>query len=145
MITLIASVVGFLGSIIPEVIKIVKLHKEQNYQLSVLDKQIELKKTESEFSSTKSVEHSIAENCETANHIKPMYDAMDTFNSTVRPVIAYGFFIIYLLIKYAQYMSLEIHNITACSMEVLWMEDDKAAFASIISFYFGQRMFKNKK
>lgn len=147
MITLIASIVGFIGSVIPEIIKIFKLHKEQNYQLSILDKQIELKKTELECSqnSTTKISDVLADFETTYQTPVNNNDTMDILNSTVRPIIAYGFFAIYIMVKYAQYISLEMHNITSCTTEVLWAEDDKAAFASIISFYFGQRMFKVKK
>ena len=56
---------------------------------------------------------------------------VDALNGTVRPVIAYSFFILYAAVKIMHY--------SADLPWLLWTEDDQAIFAGIISFYFGQR------
>jgi hypothetical protein len=56
---------------------------------------------------------------------------VDALNGTVRPVIAYSFFILYALVKGMQF--------SAGLPWLLWTEEDQAIFAGIISFYFGQR------
>lgn len=61
-----------------------------------------------------------------ATHI-PWVDAL---NGTVRPVLAYAFFFLYVFVKFQQAMHTPWQ---------IWEEDDKAIFAGIISFYFGQR------
>ena len=56
---------------------------------------------------------------------------VDALNGTVRPVIAYSFFILYALVKVMQF--------SADLPWLLWTAEDQAIFAGIISFYFGQR------
>ncbi len=56
---------------------------------------------------------------------------VDVLNGTVRPVIAYSFFILYAVIKAMQF--------SADLPWLLWTVEDQAIFAGIISFYFGQR------
>jgi hypothetical protein len=56
---------------------------------------------------------------------------VDALNGTVRPVIAYSFFILYASVK--------IMHFSADLPWLLWSEEDQAIFAGIISFYFGQR------
>ena len=64
---------------------------------------------------------------------------MDALNGSVRPVLAYSFFFIYTYIKFLQYnliiISIDINDV----FHILWSLEDQAIFASIISFYFGQR------
>lgn len=55
---------------------------------------------------------------------------VDALNGTVRPVIAYAFFGLYVFVKIQQ------ANHTPW---LIWGESDEAIFAGIISFYFGQR------
>jgi hypothetical protein len=55
---------------------------------------------------------------------------VDALNGTVRPVIAYAFFVLYAYVKYEQ---------ISHTPWLMWTEDDQAIFAGIISFYFGQR------
>ncbi|MBL0320122.1 MAG: hypothetical protein IPP74_12675 [Alphaproteobacteria bacterium] len=56
---------------------------------------------------------------------------VDALNGTVRPVIAYSFFILYAAVKVMQF--------SADMPWLLWTAEDQAIFAGIISFYFGQR------
>ncbi|MBN8531560.1 MAG: hypothetical protein J0L97_06855 [Alphaproteobacteria bacterium] len=56
---------------------------------------------------------------------------VDALNGTVRPVIAYAFFLLYAVVKAMQF--------SADLPWLLWTEEDQAIFAGIISFYFGQR------
>jgi hypothetical protein len=60
-------------------------------------------------------------------------------NATVRPVLAYSFFGLYTFIKYKQFAYLNAEDNIQYFVEYLWTIDDKAIFAGIISFYFGQR------
>jgi cellulose synthase/poly-beta-1,6-N-acetylglucosamine synthase-like glycosyltransferase len=66
---------------------------------------------------------------------------VDALNGTVRPVIAYAFFILYALVKLLSYAAVANSNVVPFVVlhDTLWTEDDAAIFAGIISFYFGQR------
>ncbi|MBL0319353.1 MAG: hypothetical protein IPP74_08720 [Alphaproteobacteria bacterium] len=56
---------------------------------------------------------------------------VDALNGTVRPVIAYSFFILYATVK--------VMHFSTNLPWLLWTEEDQAIFSGIISFYFGQR------
>jgi hypothetical protein len=64
---------------------------------------------------------------------------IDALNASVRPVLAYSFFALYASVKYFQFQML--HHVIDLNalMQIIWTEDDRAIFAGIISFYFGQR------
>ena len=142
MITLLASITGFIISIIPEILKIVKNQNDRKHELNVLDRKIENSKLGhasiiEEIGSSKE----ISEHNTLYSTYKSGVEWVDALNASVRPVLAYSFFIMYAGVKYIQFKSIQTTAILVEYLEVLWNIDDQAIFAGIISFYFGQRMF----
>lgn len=143
MITLFASIAGFITSIIPELIRFFKDRQDKKHELEILNMQIkyslELKNREIE-------EINLIKDIESQNILYSTYNIginwVDALNGLVRPVLAYSFFLMYAWVKYAQYQYLISNNILIDSLEIIWDVDDQAIFAGIISFYFGQRGFK---
>jgi hypothetical protein len=131
MITILASLLGFISSMFPSFVKLWQDKEDKKHELSILELQIEADK------------HKIRSKLEAINAYhdieasKALYKTyhtgvswVDAFNGTVRPVVAYGFFFLYASVK--------------CMTTFSWAEEDQAIFASVISFYFGQRgLYKN--
>ena len=140
MITLLASLAGFISSLIPEIVKYFNDKNDKNHELRILEYQVKLKKQKFE-NNLDEVEVS-ASNAQ----IQALYKTyktgvywVDALNGSVRPVLAYSFFFIYTYIKFLQYnliiISIDINDV----FHILWSLEDQAIFSSIISFYFGQR------
>lgn len=140
MITLLGSLLGFLGAAFPEAIKIYRSRMDKYHELAILDRQMELQKLG--LSQRLEAIHSAADIKETQALYRTYQTGIiwiDALNGTVRPVLAYAFFALYAYVKYMQ----AIHT-----PWLLWEEDDKVIFAGIISFYYGQRAmqrYHNKK
>jgi len=140
MITILASLVGFISSLIPEILKFFLDKNDKKHELEILDHQIKLKNT---GHSTKLEEilamNALSESQSIYKTYKTGICWVDALNGTVRPVLAYSFFGIYAFIKFLQYkiiaVSINVNDIA----NILWSVDDQAIFAGIISFYFGQR------
>ncbi|PJF37983.1 MAG: hypothetical protein CUN55_19315 [Phototrophicales bacterium] len=64
---------------------------------------------------------------------------VDSLNGTVRPVLAYAFFLLYTSVKWAQISMLLDTTTLQEAIPLVWQMEDQAIFAGIISFYFGQR------
>lgn len=66
---------------------------------------------------------------------------VDALNGTVRPVLAYAFFLVFALNKaYLAYSFVPNPALPWITLaQVLWTPEDSVIFASIISFYFGSR------
>lgn len=144
MITLLASLVGFVSSILPEIIKYFKDINDKRHELAILDKQIEYSKnantrTLEEIHVTQDI-HEQASLYSTFKSDSPWVDAL---NASVRPILAYSFFLMYLSVKYMQYKAISTAAHVIDYLEVIWNIDDQAIFAGIISFYFGQRTFRH--
>lgn len=141
MITLLASIAGFISSIFPELIKLSRDKYDKQHELAILDRQIEITKNKM---NDRLEEIYMAKDLMETSSLYSTYKSgiswVDALNATVRPVLAYSFFGLYCLIKYTQYHSIDFsapHLFT----EIIWNIDDQAIFAGIISFYFGQRTF----
>ena len=144
MITLLASIAGFITSIIPELIKYYQDINDKKHELNILEKQInsatindQNNLAEIQISQDNLIQASLHSNCKT--DIK----WIDSLNGSVRPVLAYCFFLLYVIIKYFQYLAIMAEQVLIEYIEIIWNVNDQAIFASIISFYYGHRTFRN--
>ncbi len=145
MITLLASIAGFITSIIPEFFKFLMDKSDKKHELEIMDRQIELQK--------QTIDAKLQEirGCVDIAETKALYTTFksgifwtDALNASVRPVLAYCFFLLYGAIKYLQFKSIATVGNELEIIEILWTVDDQAIFAGIISFYFGQRAMRRR-
>lgn len=146
MITLLASIAGFVTSIIPEIIKLHRDKQDKIHELEIMDRQIKFQNQ----NHNKAIEEIIL----TSNLLEKVslystYNTgiiwVDALNGTVRPMLAYSFFVMYVGIKIMQYIYISNHGNFIDHINIIWNIDDQAIFAGIVSFYFGQRGFKKNK
>lgn len=143
MITLLASLTGFISSVIPEVLKLFKDKNDKEHELKLVTMQMNFAK----MKHSQRLEE-IRINADSTEQIA-LYKTyrtgiiwIDALNGTVRPIMAYSFFSLYSFLKYTQYKILSsISENMIPYMDIIWSTDDQAIFAGIISFYFGQRTF----
>ncbi|MDP5083415.1 MAG: hypothetical protein NWP61_04150 [Rickettsiaceae bacterium] len=143
MITLLASIAGFISSIIPEIIKYFKDINDKKHELNILDKQIEYNATNAARSLEEiHISRDILENASLYSTYQTHIKWVDSLNGTVRPILAYSFFLMYMSVKYIQYQAISASAHVIEHLEIIWNIDDQAIFAGIISFYYGQRTFR---
>ncbi len=141
MFTLLGALLGFLGSAFPECLRFFREREDRSHELAVLQLQLQ----QQAQSSTAHLEEIRTTNA--LQEMQALYQTwhtgvswVDALNGTVRPVIAYAFFLLYALLKMLSYTCLDTsHMPYALVYTTLWTEEDGAIFAGIISFYFGQR------
>jgi len=142
LITLFASIVGFISSIMPDILRSFQDRRDKQHQLNIIEQQIHAydKGVTTDFEAYK-----IKSDNEEAKNLYSTYKSgvrwVDTINASVRPVLAYAFFSLYAYIKFRQFKLLRYSEDISVYIEQLWTVDDQAIFAGIISFYFGQRAF----
>ena len=135
MITLLGSLLGFGTSFLPEVLNYFKTNQEHKHnmemmtrrselQLEVMDKQAEIKETEGLYK----------------------HDSMDAggfinaLRGSVRPVITYVFFGLFVAIKVTALIALmNSGNDLGRSLSLIWDDNTSGLFAAIMSFWFGGR------
>ena len=142
MITLLGSLLGFGTSFLPEVLNYFRAGQEHKHnlermslemdmmtkrnelKLNIIDKQAEIKETEG----------------------LDKHDSMDAggfinaLRGSVRPVITYVFFGLFVAIKVTALISLmDAGNDLGRSLSLIWDDATSGLFAAIISFWFGGR------
>ena len=142
MITLLGSLLGFGTSFLPEILNYFKagqdhkhnlermslemdmMTKRNELKLNIIDKQAEIKETEGLYK----------------------HDSMDAggfinaLRGSVRPVITYVFFGLFVAIKVTALISLmDAGNDLGRSLSLIWDDSTSGLFAAIISFWFGGR------
>jgi hypothetical protein len=140
MVTLIGSIIGFISATFPDLIKLWRDASGRKHELTILRMQME--------QATQGQTQRLAEiraqgDIDESKTLYTTYYSgirwVDALNGTVRPVLAYSFFLIYFIVKFMQFAIFDASNPLPWHMEMLWGEEDQAIFAGIISFYFGQR------
>lgn len=131
MVTFFGALLGFLGAAFPEAMKIYRDQMDKRHELEILDRQMEQQR-QGHLHRLEAIgaEADIAESKAIYKTYHTGIHWVDALNGTVRPMLAYAFFLLYAYVKITQ----AIHT-----PWLLWDEDDKAIFAGIISFYYGQR------
>ena len=142
MITLLGSLLGFGTSFLPEVLNYFRAGQEHKHnlermslemdmmtkrnelKLNIIDKQAEIKETEGLYK----------------------HDSMDAggfinaLRGSVRPVITYVFFGLFVAIKVTALISLmDAGNDLGRSLSLIWDDATSGLFSAIISFWFGGR------
>ena len=145
MITLLASIAGFITSTIPEIFKFFSDRNDKKHELEIMDRQIAWQR---ERISTRLEEISgytdVAETKALYSTFKSGICWIDALNASIRPMLAYSFFALYVAIKYLQFKMLSMAHDHMDIINTLWSVDDQAIFAGIISFYFGQRAMRKR-
>ncbi|MCP5369220.1 MAG: hypothetical protein H6909_00800 [Rickettsiaceae bacterium] len=143
MITLLASMAGFISSIIPEIIKYFKDINDKKHELNIFDKQIKYNRIGVKNSLEEiKLSQDMLEQAALYNTYNTNIKWIDALNGSVRPVLAYSFFMMYIGVKYLQYKALSTSSHLIEYIDIIWSIDDQAIFAGIISFYYGQRTFR---
>ena len=143
MMTIIGSLVGFGTRFLPEVLNYFKRGQEQKYELQRMQMEMELMAKRSELNIAELDKE--AEIKETEGLYK--HDNVDAggfinaLRGSVRPIITYAFFGLFVAIKVTALLSLL--NQTGVSLNIaldtIWDDQTAGLFAAIMSFWFGNR------
>ena len=149
MLTAISAVVGFIGSIAPQILKFYQQREDRKHELAIMDKQMEASKIAGEQHLQEvNVNADVSESLAIYKAAEPKIvgikwvDALlELSNSLMRPTVVYMYFWCYLVIKYATYTMLMQPGVTSWTQAVLllWTDFDQAMFGGIMGFLFGNR------
>ncbi len=163
MLSLLGALMGFLTSALPELLELLQDRRDKKHELEMLTKQaeiarerdVELARIEAQsirFQSDAEYDIKLASALNAQSKIlnerdKPTGDKfLDRLRGAVRPVITYWWMLLYSGVKVA----ILIHVFTTPDIEfmkamsLVWSEEDAAVFASIIAFWFGQKMMQKR-
>lgn len=150
MITLLGSLLGFLGSLVPDIFKFFQDKQDHTHELALFDRQMHLLRYK-HLSRLRE-----AEIIEDAAESKSLYvharatgvKWVDALSGTVRPIITYTFFLLYAIVKGA-HLSILLNLPQGISwpqaLLSVWHEEDQALFAAVMAFWFGHRALRKTR
>ena len=161
MIALISTLAVFVSSLIPECLKLFRDSRDRAHEVTLLRLQIEYDRERlaavtadsnaARLSQLQAIEiqAASAEQVTLNERLKDNLTGIhwvDALAGSVRPVITYAFFMLYFLIKAAQFVLLldpampwQEAMTAPQALASLWTEEDIAIFSAVIAFWFGQR------
>ena len=148
MLSLLGSLLGFGTSFLPKVMDYFQDRSDKAHELQVMEVQIRQQK---ELASQKlemvNVEADIREVEALQKSMQPTGVAwVDGLRGSVRPVITYAFFGLFVFVEVSAYLSLTAAGVSGLdAVNAVWDEDTKALFAAVIAFWFGGRAINRGK
>lgn len=168
MIALLSALLGFISSAVPDFIKLFRDGKDRAHEITLLKLQMDYDREKLAVSANESgqarlqqlqaielqtdTQHQAILNMRVKESLTGIH-WVDALAGSVRPTITYAFFVLYVLVKCAQFSILLSpslpwqNNLTVAQALVsLWTEEDVAIFSAIMAFWFGSRaLMKVKK
>lgn len=142
MLSLLGSLLGFGTSFLPKVMDFFQDKQDKKHELAVMEVQIRQQK---ELASQKleaiNVEADIREIESLHKSMQPTgVKWIDGLRGSVRPVITYAFFGLFIFVEVSAYLSLTAAGVSGLdAVNAVWDEETKALFAAVIAFWFGGR------
>jgi hypothetical protein len=150
MIALLGSVLGFLGSFIPDILKYFKAKQDNKHELEVLKLQMEAQKqlhterleeinAQADISESKALYESAKIE---PTGVKWADAVLALYNGSVRPSITYLFTGLYCTVKMAQVWSM-VHVSGTTFLDAVkytYTDVDMSCLMLVLSYWFGQRM-----
>jgi len=148
MLSLLGSLLGFGTSFLPKVMDYFQDRSDKKHELQVMEVQIRQQK---ELASQKlemvNVEADIREIEALQKSMQPTgVRWVDGLRGSVRPVITYAFFLLFVFVEVSAYLALTASGVSGLdALNAVWDEDTKALFAAVIAFWFGGRAISRGK
>lgn len=144
ILTLLSPFLGILGSLLPAIVDIFKRKMELKYEIELTKVQIEAGLQNAQVQLD--IEQAKADVAD-ANSVRSFDNNIDggkfinALRASIRPVITYSFFILFVIIKLSQLLvALESGATSVEMIALIWDQDTIALFGSIMGFWFGSRM-----
>jgi hypothetical protein len=144
MLTLLGSLLGFLGSAFPQILKLFQEAHDRRHELAILNLQMEQQRQGhqqrlEEIQRDGDIKQSLAlyqHDSQPAG-----YKWVEALRASVRPVLTYAFFLLFAVVKIAGlYTMVGFDGMSlAVALPLIWDAETQALFAAIMTFWFGQR------
>ena len=151
MLTLLSTILGFMGSMMPEGLAFLQRRSDSSQELAILRLQIEREKAglparAQEIQLQAEAMEALARYRHASSALKEASKWARNLVSSVRPVLTYLFFALFSAVKLAQVYAALLEGASASNALIqVWDVESQAVFGSIIGFWFGQRALHRAK
>ena len=143
MLTLLGSLLGFVSSAFPDVLKLWRDRADRKHELAILDRQMDVQRQgHTQRLEEIQVQADITESKALYRHASQPSGVkwVEALQASVRPVITYAFFILFATVKTATLFKCLDRGVGLTDgLMTVWDAETQALFAAVMSFWFGQR------
>jgi hypothetical protein len=148
MLSLLGSVLGFGTSFLPKVMDFFQDKQDKKHELAIMEvqirqqkevavQQLEMVNVEADIREIEAIQKSVKN-----TDIK----WIDGLRGSVRPVITYCFFALFIFVEISAYVSLTASGISSLqAVQLVWDDEIMALFAAVLSFWFGGRAINRSR
>jgi hypothetical protein len=151
MLSLVGTLLGLLGSLFPEILKLLTAKEDHKHEIEMGKLQMDAMRLQGqikleELSARADIEEAKAVYAQAEQKITGVRwidGFVSLYQSSVRPTLTYGFFCLYAYVKYSMiYSAVKAGYNWQMVGQMIWNSEDFAVFSTIVSFYFGGRFLK---
>jgi hypothetical protein len=142
MIAILSAFMGFFSSFLPEILHFLKDKKDKEHELKLIEMQIKALKTghsarleEIQIKADNDESKYLYQYASTQTASNSNNNWFDFLATSVRPMITYIFFLLYVALKLAIFIKF------GASVDTIWSSEDQGIFCAVIGFWFGHRAF----
>lgn len=143
LLTILSSLFGVISGVIPNVVKIMEVKQDHKHEIELTKLRMEAAAKGLELTAiSEGAKADAAEGESVRQHDSSIHTTgfIEELRASIRPVITYGFFILFCSIKIAiVYIMVQKDYNPIDIVNAVWDENTMAIFACIISFWFGNR------
>ena len=150
MLTLLGSLLGFISSTFPDLLKLWQDKQDRKHELQILDRQMEqMRLGHNQRLDEIAINADVSQSLALYKHDSQPSGVtwVDGLRASVRPMITYGFFILFAWVKLSAVvllMNQDGLNINEALIHI-WDGETQALFAGILSFWFGSRSLAKRR
>ena len=150
MLTLLGSLLGFISSTFPDLLKFWQDKQDRKHELQILDRQMEqMRLGHNQRLDEIAINADVSQSLALYKHDSQPSGVtwVDGLRASVRPMITYGFFILFAWVKLSAVVLLMNQgglNINEALIHI-WDGETQALFAGILSFWFGSRSLAKRR
>lgn len=146
MITLLSTLVGFLASVLPSIMKIIEKKQDYGHELQLRKLEIEAAQQGIALQARlQQIQALIEQNRAIYGHDESLSGspAINNLRASVRPILTYAFFFLFTVIKATVLFAAIFSGIPLEKLVLLvWDEYTASIFGAIIAFWFGSRLWE---
>ena len=148
MLSLLGSVLGFGTSFLPKVMDFFQDKQDKKHELAIMEvqirqqkevavQQLEMVNVEADIREIEAIQKSVKN-----TDVKWIAG----LRGSVRPVITYCFFGLFIFVEISAYVSLTASGISSLqAVQLVWDDEIMALFAAVLSFWFGGRAINRSR
>jgi hypothetical protein len=146
MLALLSPLLGIFGSLLPNIVRIFERKQEIQYELQLTKIKLDAAKEQAEIQlSVENVKADVEEGKSVRDHDSSIDGGkfINALRSSIRPVITYTFFILFVAIKVsAAYVMIHAGASIPEMLRAVWDTETMSLFSTIIAFWFGSRVLE---